>query len=174
MIKPEPNMLKILPIIPSSTSQKFYPLFLFYSHIIIPILFFCIINVSDTYWHLEKQELNYVLVFCRYIVQILVTQVKWSIKVIVAFLKLTHLPCHCLPLILISDRYQLLFHNTFECPIILNYASECPTIPRIMPAKSVTYNYAGTLGSGLIMMNEDTGNQYKHAYDESKASIYYI
>ena len=39
--KPEPNMLKILPIIPSSTSQKNYPLFLFYSHIItyiIPIL----------------------------------------------------------------------------------------------------------------------------------------
>ena len=32
--KPEPNMLKILPIIPSSTSQKFYPLILFYSHII--------------------------------------------------------------------------------------------------------------------------------------------
>ena len=32
--KPEPNMLKILPIIPSSTSQKMYPLFLFYSHII--------------------------------------------------------------------------------------------------------------------------------------------
>ena len=34
VVKPEPNMLKILPIIPSSTSQKFYPLFLFYSHII--------------------------------------------------------------------------------------------------------------------------------------------
>ena len=32
--KPEPNMFKILPIIPSSTSQKFYPLFLFYSYII--------------------------------------------------------------------------------------------------------------------------------------------
>ena len=27
-------MLKTLPIIPSSTSQKIYPLFLFYSHII--------------------------------------------------------------------------------------------------------------------------------------------
>ena len=27
-------MLKILPIIPSSTSQKIYQLFLFYSHII--------------------------------------------------------------------------------------------------------------------------------------------
>ena len=33
--KPEPNLLKILPIIPSSTSQKIYPLFLFYSHIIV-------------------------------------------------------------------------------------------------------------------------------------------
>ena len=32
--KPEPNMLKILPIIPSSTSQKNYQLFLFYSQFI--------------------------------------------------------------------------------------------------------------------------------------------
>ena len=32
--KPEPNMLKVLAIIPSSTSQKTYPLFLFYSHVI--------------------------------------------------------------------------------------------------------------------------------------------
>ena len=31
IIKPEPNMFKILPIIPSSTSLKIYPLFLFYS-----------------------------------------------------------------------------------------------------------------------------------------------
>ena len=31
--KPEPNMLKILPTILSSTSQTIYPLFLFYSHI---------------------------------------------------------------------------------------------------------------------------------------------
>ena len=31
---PEPNMLKTLPIIPSSTSQKIHPLFLFYVHII--------------------------------------------------------------------------------------------------------------------------------------------
>ena len=32
--KPEPNMLKILLIVPSSTSQKLYPLFFFDSHII--------------------------------------------------------------------------------------------------------------------------------------------
>ena len=32
-IKFEPNMLKSLPIIPSSTSHKIYPLFFFYSHI---------------------------------------------------------------------------------------------------------------------------------------------
>ena len=43
--KLEPNMLKFLPIIPSSTSHKIYPLFFFYSHYlilkhIIPILFF--------------------------------------------------------------------------------------------------------------------------------------
>ena len=30
----EPNMLKILPIIPSRISQNFDPLFLFYAHII--------------------------------------------------------------------------------------------------------------------------------------------
>ena len=107
--------------------SKFYHLFLpalpknftHYSYLIlislpiIPILFFCI-NVSGMYWHLEKQELDYVLVFCRYIVQILVIQVKWSIKVI---LKLIHLSCHCLPLILITNRYQLFFHYAFECPI---------------------------------------------------------
>ena len=33
MAKSEPNMLKILLMIPFSTSQKVYPLFLFYSHI---------------------------------------------------------------------------------------------------------------------------------------------
>ena len=55
--KAEPNMLKILTIIPSNTSKKFYSLFLFYSHIIIPILFFYI-NLSGMYWHLEKQELD--------------------------------------------------------------------------------------------------------------------
>ena len=32
--KPEPNMPKTLPIIPSSTFQKICPLFLFYFHII--------------------------------------------------------------------------------------------------------------------------------------------
>ena len=43
--KLEPSMLKTLPIIPSSTSQNIYPLFLFYSHSlpITPILFFCFI-----------------------------------------------------------------------------------------------------------------------------------
>ena len=37
--KPEPNMLKILPIIPSSTSQKIYPLFIFCSHILYALFF---------------------------------------------------------------------------------------------------------------------------------------
>ena len=32
--KPQPNLLKTLMMIPSSTSQKIYPLLLFYSHII--------------------------------------------------------------------------------------------------------------------------------------------
>ena len=34
-LKSEPNMFKILPIIPSRTSQKIYPLFFLYSHIIV-------------------------------------------------------------------------------------------------------------------------------------------
>ena len=36
-VRAEPNMLKILPIIPSRISQNFDPLFLFYAHII-PII----------------------------------------------------------------------------------------------------------------------------------------
>ena len=34
IIKPEPIMFLILPIIPSRNSHDFYPLFLFYSHAI--------------------------------------------------------------------------------------------------------------------------------------------
>ena len=56
MNKPEPNMLKILPNIPSSTSQKFYPLFLFYSHIItyyshtiLYVLLFMVLTIRETW-----------------------------------------------------------------------------------------------------------------------------
>ena len=52
----EPNMLKILPIIPSQTSQNFDLLFLFYSHIItyysyLFLYFYCIgdDNVHNTH-----------------------------------------------------------------------------------------------------------------------------
>ena len=40
-------MLKNLPIIPSQTSQNFYPLFLFYSQAspIIPFLFYCVNDI---------------------------------------------------------------------------------------------------------------------------------
>ena len=61
----EPNILKILPIIPSSTSQRIYP---FISLPIIPILFFRLINVSGTYWHLGEQEFDMYRFCCRYIV----------------------------------------------------------------------------------------------------------
>ena len=56
-----------------------------------------------------------------------------------------------LPLILISNRYRLFLYYAFECSIILNYACECPIIPKVIPAKFSTYNskYANTLGSGL-------------------------
>ena len=51
--KPEPNMLNILPIIPSSTSQKIY--LLFYSHIITCfyfihfVLLFCVLTSRETW-----------------------------------------------------------------------------------------------------------------------------
>ena len=63
MAKPQPNMFKILLIIPSSTSQTIthYSYFILISLPIIPMLFFCI-NVSGTYWLLEKQELDYVAI----------------------------------------------------------------------------------------------------------------
>ena len=51
-----PNMLKSLPIIPSSTSQKIYSLFLFYSHIItyysyfiLFISLFCVLTSRETW-----------------------------------------------------------------------------------------------------------------------------
>ena len=49
-------MLKTLPIIPSSTSQKIYPLFLFYSHIItyysyfiLFVLLVCVLTSRETW-----------------------------------------------------------------------------------------------------------------------------
>ena len=65
--KPDPNMLKILLIILSSTSQKItHSYFILISLTIILILFFCT-NVSGTYWHLEKHELDMYWFCCRYI-----------------------------------------------------------------------------------------------------------
>ena len=77
-------MLKILPIIPSSTSQKIndYSYFMLISLPINPMLFF-FINFSGTYWHLGSKNLQF---YCRYMVQILVIQVKHvqSMRVILA------------------------------------------------------------------------------------------
>ena len=93
----------------------------------------------------------YVSIFCRYIVKTLVIQVKWLMKVILAFFKLTHTSCHCLPLILI---YLIGIDYSFIIPWLpynsKNYACECPMIHRIKPAKLVTYNshnYTSTLSS---------------------------
>ena len=54
--KHERNILKTLPIIPSSTSQKIYPLFLFYSHVItyysyfiLFVLLFCVLTSRETW-----------------------------------------------------------------------------------------------------------------------------
>ena len=51
------------------------------------------------------------------------------------FIKLTYLPCHCLPLILISHNWQLFLHHACECPII----------PRITLAKTVADNFQNYL-----------------------------
>ena len=71
-----------LPALPKKITH--YSYFILISLPIIPMLFFCI-NVSGTYCHLEKQELDMYQFCCRYIGQILVIQVKWSTKVILAF-----------------------------------------------------------------------------------------
>ena len=102
----------------SKTSPIIYILFS-YHYLLFPYVFFFCINVSGTYWYLEKQELDMYQFCCRYIVQVLVIQVKWSITSLLRFLKLTHLSCHCLSLILVSNRYWLFFHYAFECPVIL-------------------------------------------------------
>ena len=64
--KPEPNMLKILPIIPSSTYQKIYPLLSYYTF----VLMFRYVLTSR-----ERRTYMYQLCF-KHIVQILVIQVK--------------------------------------------------------------------------------------------------
>ena len=64
--KPDPNMIKILPIIPSSTTKNYhYSYFILIPLPIIPILF-CI-NVSGTHCYLEKQELDMYQFFAVYI-----------------------------------------------------------------------------------------------------------
>ena len=94
--KPEPNMLKNLI---DYSFQHFPKKFIHYSYFIlislpiIPILFLCI-NVSGTYCHSEKQNLESYHRYIDNIAHILVIQVKWSMKVILAF----------------SNRYQLFFH----------------------------------------------------------------
>ena len=49
VIKPEPNILKTLPIIPSSTSQEIYPLFLLYSHTITYYSYFILFAYGFVY-----------------------------------------------------------------------------------------------------------------------------
>ena len=86
---------------------KNYPLFLFYSHIntyYSHIIIF--INVSDMYWHLEKQELDMYWFCYRYTVQILVIQVNGLWILSSPSLNFTHLSYHCFLLILISNKYQ--------------------------------------------------------------------
>ena len=119
---------------------KHYPL-LFYSHIItyyshifsslnysivlksnliiiIILLFF--INVSGSYILTSRETRTlYVLVLLQIQCKFYSDTSKWSMKVILAFLKLIHLSCHCQPLILISNSYQLFLNYACECPMIL-------------------------------------------------------
>ena len=74
--KPELNMLKIVLII----------LILFsYHYLLFPYYYFALMFQVAMYCHLEKQELDMHWFYCRYAVQILVIQVKWSTKVNLAF-----------------------------------------------------------------------------------------
>ena len=137
-----PALLKKLPVILTLFSHYYVPIIL--------IQFFCI-NVSGTYWHIEKQELDMYRFCCRYmyIVQTLVTQVQWSMKVILAFSLnwlISHVTvCHWF-LYLIGADYS--FIMPLKVLKFKNCACECPMVPRIMPAKLITYNfrnYASTL-----------------------------
>ena len=56
--KPEPNMLKILPIIPSNTSQDVFLLFLFYSHIITYYSHVILYGLFFRYSHPEKHGID--------------------------------------------------------------------------------------------------------------------
>ena len=67
-------------------------------------------------------------------------------------LKLTHLSYHCLPLILISNRYWLFFYYAFECPVILNLCLWVSYNFQNHACKISHLNYASTLGSGLSCM----------------------
>lgn len=61
-IKPEPDMLKVLPIIPSSTSHIIYPLFFFYSYIITYHYHFVLIDLYVSGINIQKNmDLIYIL-----------------------------------------------------------------------------------------------------------------
>ena len=115
---PEPNMLKISPIIPSSTSQKFthYSYFILILLSVILILFFML--YCFRYWHPERHGLD--AYFIVAIVQISVMYIHIRSKIV----NESH-PCLSLysslmlSLILVFNSYWLFLNYACEHPIIL-------------------------------------------------------
>ena len=84
---------------------------------------------------------------CQWCICIQVYNGQW--KSSLPSLKLPHISCHCLPLIIILNHSC---HHTCECPIIVKHVCEFPIISGVMLAKTVTNNsqkirFAGTLCS---------------------------
>ena len=63
MFRLEPNILKDLTIIPSWTSQKFYPLFLFYSQSTTNYSFYFIVSVITSQC---RSDYNYIIYIANY------------------------------------------------------------------------------------------------------------
>ena len=66
-----------------------------YHYLLFPYYSFAIMFQVATHWQLEKQELDMYQFCCRFIVQLLMIEVKRSMEVILAFSWLTHLSCIC-------------------------------------------------------------------------------
>ena len=102
--KPEPNILKILLIIPSSTSQKIYPLFLFYSHIITyysHVILYALLLQVLTCIHRNMDLIHILLQLVCRLQWCLYVYIKWKgrWKSTLPFLKLHHLLFHYFSLI---------------------------------------------------------------------------
>ena len=136
--KAEHNMLKTSPIIPSNTSQKFthYSYFIPISLFSIPfLLWYCVLTSRETWTWCIFCCIAIVYMSVMYYTSKIVNEshpclsLNWHISHVTVYHWFSY----------VSNSKQLFLHHTCECPII----------PRIMFAITVTYNsgnYVGTLG----------------------------